>query len=219
MPRAVCRSIIPQRFGLDPVRDIQVVCPMARGGVGVRSLNIDLQAALNPDGTPRVEIFGWTFAPDDKVMQIENDYNREVYNADIGFIEAIDAEEAEITVRFHGRDVTYGLGARRVGAGLCGDDPRSARLGISRRGDPGADAAPCHAAAEPALHRHHPGQADGGAGRQPQGGGDRGAQHLRPKAMIEAWGMTGGYAGAEAAALMHARDAGAREGECRAGLR
>ena len=83
---------------------------MARGGVGARSLNIDLQAALNGEATPRVEKFGWIFAPGDKVMQIENDYDREVYNGDIGFVTAIDAEEAEITVRFDGRDVGYGLG-------------------------------------------------------------------------------------------------------------
>ena len=83
---------------------------MARGGVGARSLNIDLQAALNGEATPKIEKFGWTFAPGDKVMQIENDYDREVYNGDIGFIAAIDTEEAEITVRFDGRDVAYGLG-------------------------------------------------------------------------------------------------------------
>src|SRR5579884_2204612 len=101
---------IPRRFGLDPVRDIQVLCPMARGGVGARSLNLDLQAALNPDGEPKVTKFGWTFAPGDKVMQIENDYEREVYNGDIGFIAAVDAETGEIAARFDGREVVYGLG-------------------------------------------------------------------------------------------------------------
>jgi exodeoxyribonuclease V alpha subunit len=100
---------IPRRFGLDPVRDIQVLCPMARGGVGARSLNIDLQAALNPEGEPKITKFGWTFAPGDKVMQIENDYEREVYNGDIGFIAAVDAEIGEMTVRFEGREVAYGL--------------------------------------------------------------------------------------------------------------
>jgi exodeoxyribonuclease V alpha subunit len=101
---------IPRRFGLDPVRDIQVLCPMARGGVGARSLNIDLQAALNPDGEPKITKFGWTFAPGDKVMQVENDYEREVYNGDIGFIAAVDAETGEMTVRFDGREVVYGVG-------------------------------------------------------------------------------------------------------------
>ena len=60
---------IPRRFGLDPVRDIQVLCPMNRGGVGARSLNIELQTALNPAGQRKVERFGWTFAPGDKVRR------------------------------------------------------------------------------------------------------------------------------------------------------
>src|ERR1700726_2242385 len=64
---------IPRRFGLDPIRDIQVLCPMNRGGVGARSLNIELQAALNPAGERKVERFGWTFAPVDKVMQIRSE--------------------------------------------------------------------------------------------------------------------------------------------------
>ena len=67
------KTRIPRRFGLDPIRDIQVLCPMNRGGVGARSLNIELQAALNPAGERKVERFGWTFAPGDKVMQMEND--------------------------------------------------------------------------------------------------------------------------------------------------
>ena len=101
---------IPQRFGLDPVHDIQVVCPMNRGGIGARSLNIELQAALNPAGERKVERFGWTFAPGDKVMQIENDYEKEVYNGDIGYIEDVDTDTGELTASFDGRAVTYGFG-------------------------------------------------------------------------------------------------------------
>jgi exodeoxyribonuclease V alpha subunit len=104
------RSRIPQRFGLDPIRDIQVLCPMNRGGVGARSLNIELQAALNPAGERRVERFGWTFAAGDKVMQIENDYDKEVYNGDIGYVAAVDPEVGELTATFDGRDVEYGFG-------------------------------------------------------------------------------------------------------------
>ena len=74
------KTRIPNRFGLNSIRDIQVLCPMNRGGVGARSLNIELQAALNSAGERKVERFGWTFAPGDKVMQIENDYDKEVYN-------------------------------------------------------------------------------------------------------------------------------------------
>src|SRR5471030_2056836 len=104
------KTRIPQRFGLDSIRDIQVLCPMNRGGVGARSLNIELQAAPNPAGDRKVERFGWTFAPGDKVMQIENDYDKEVYNGDIGYIDDVDPEAGELTASFDGRSVTYGFG-------------------------------------------------------------------------------------------------------------
>ena len=101
---------IPKRFGLNPIRDIQVLCPMNRGDVGARSLNIELQAALNPAGERKVERFGCTFAPGDKVMQIENDYDNEVYNGDIGYIVDIDPEAGELVASFDGRSATYGFG-------------------------------------------------------------------------------------------------------------
>ena len=104
------KTRIPRRFGLNPIRDIQVLCPMNRGGVGARSLNIELQAALNPAGDRKVERFGWTFAPGDKVMQIENDYDKEVYNGDIGFVTEVEPDEGELTASFDGRAVTYGFG-------------------------------------------------------------------------------------------------------------
>jgi exodeoxyribonuclease V alpha subunit len=74
------KTRIPARFGFDPIRDIQVLCPMNRGGVGARSLNIELQAALNPAGDRKIERFGWTFAPGDKVMQIQNDYDNRTWS-------------------------------------------------------------------------------------------------------------------------------------------
>ena len=101
---------MPRRFGLDPIRDIQVLCPMNRGGVGARSLNIELQASLNPSGSQRVERFGWTFAGGDKIMQIENDYDKEVYNGDIGYVEDVDPEQGEVNARFDDRRLTYGFG-------------------------------------------------------------------------------------------------------------
>ncbi|HKN29352.1 MAG TPA: ATP-dependent RecD-like DNA helicase [Roseiarcus sp.] len=104
------KTRIPNRFGLKPIRDVQVLCPMNRGGAGARSLNIELQAALNPAGERKVERFGWTFAPGDKVMQIENDYDKEVYNGDIGYIDDVDAESGELKASFDGRSVTYGFG-------------------------------------------------------------------------------------------------------------
>ncbi|MCP9820957.1 ATP-dependent RecD-like DNA helicase [Synechococcus sp. Cruz-9H2] len=101
---------IPARFGLNPIAQVQVLCPMARGGCGSRSLNIELQQLLNPDPTEQVERFGWRFAPADKVMQVANDYEKEVFNGDVGTVETIDADASELTVRFDGREVTYGWG-------------------------------------------------------------------------------------------------------------
>ena len=101
---------MPRRFGFDPIKDVQVLCPMNRGGVGARSLNVELQAALNPAGEKRVERFGWTFAPGDKVMQIENDYDKDVYNGDIGMVEDIDIDEGEVAVSFDERTVTFAFG-------------------------------------------------------------------------------------------------------------
>jgi exodeoxyribonuclease V alpha subunit len=112
VPRIIelVKTRIPKRFGLDPIRDIQVLCPMNRGGVGARSLNIELQAALNPAGERKVERFGWTFAPGDKVMQIENDHDKEVYNGDIGYIDNVNPDARELTASFDDRTVTYGFG-------------------------------------------------------------------------------------------------------------
>lgn len=112
VPRIIelVRTRIPIRFGLDPIRDIQVLCPMNRGGVGARSLNIELQKALNPAGERKVERFGWIFAPGDKVMQIENDYDKEVYNGDIGYVADVDPDAGELVASFDRRAVTYGFG-------------------------------------------------------------------------------------------------------------
>ena len=107
---AVVRDRIPKAFGLDPIRDVQVLCPMSRGGVGARSLNIELQKALNPPGETRVERFGWIFCPGDKVMQIENDYDRDVYNGDLGVVRRVVQEDSELVVVFDGREVSYGFG-------------------------------------------------------------------------------------------------------------
>jgi exodeoxyribonuclease V alpha subunit len=92
----IVRERIPARYGLDPIRDIQVLCPMNRGGLGARSLNIDLQQALNPPGEMRVECFGSTYGIGDKVMQVENDYDKEVYNGDLGVVRSIEPEERSI---------------------------------------------------------------------------------------------------------------------------
>ncbi len=107
---AVVSARVPARFGFDPVRDIQVLCPMNRGSLGARALNIELQRALNPPGAERVERFGWSFGPGDKVMQVVNDYERDVFNGDLGLVTAIDLEEGTLTASFEGRAVEYGFG-------------------------------------------------------------------------------------------------------------
>jgi exodeoxyribonuclease V alpha subunit len=184
------KTRIPRRFGLDPIRDIQVLCPMNRGGVGARSLNIELQAALNPAGERKVERFGWTFAAGDKVMQIENDYDKEVYNGDIGYIDHVDPNAGEIIASFDGRSVTYGFGELgHARPRLRHHDPQEPGLGICSRDNPGADPALRHAAAEPSLYRHHARQAAGRACRAEEGRRYCGAQHLRPAAMVEAAGV------------------------------
>lgn len=101
---------IPKRFGLDPLRDIQVLCPMNRGVLGARNLNIELQRVLNPNPTATVERFGWTFAPGDRVMETQNDYDREVFNGDLGTVLRIDDEEAALVAEFDGREVVYPFG-------------------------------------------------------------------------------------------------------------
>jgi exodeoxyribonuclease V alpha subunit len=103
---------IPIGHHLDPIRDIQVLCPMNRGSIGVRELNTVLQGALNParPGEPAVERFGWRFQVRDKVIQTENDYKKEVFNGDIGTIEKIDPVEQELFIRFDERLVTYDFG-------------------------------------------------------------------------------------------------------------
>ncbi len=98
---------IPARFGFHPVRDIQVLTPMNRGGLGSRALNAELQKALNGSAEPKVSRFGSIFSPGDKVIQMVNNYDKEVFNGDIGAITAIDTEESELTVDFDKRPVRY----------------------------------------------------------------------------------------------------------------
>ncbi len=101
---------IPERFDLDPVRDIQVLTPMNRGGLGARALNVALQARLNPMAEPRIQRFGWTYAPGDKVIQLVNNYDKDVFNGDIGRVAAIDTEEGLLQIDFDGRRVAYEVG-------------------------------------------------------------------------------------------------------------
>jgi exodeoxyribonuclease V alpha subunit len=102
----LCRERIPARFGLDPVEEIQVLSPMHRGPAGVANLNLVLQEALNP--RPLELVHGERrFRQGDKVMQIRNNYDREVFNGDIGRIETIDSESRSLVVRYEDRRVRY----------------------------------------------------------------------------------------------------------------
>jgi exodeoxyribonuclease V alpha subunit len=98
---------IPKKFKLDPIHDIQLLCPMQRGGSGARSLNIELQKVLNPNYSDGIVKFGQTFAVGDKVMQTENNYDKDTYNGDIGVIAGINQEEQEVIINFYGNEVSY----------------------------------------------------------------------------------------------------------------
>lgn len=95
---------LPDRFGLDPVRDIQVLAPMHRGAAGVEGLNERLQATLNPGGAP---VGRRGFRVGDKVMQLRNNYELDVYNGDVGVITVSDEDARELQVRFDDREVLY----------------------------------------------------------------------------------------------------------------
>jgi exodeoxyribonuclease V alpha subunit len=108
----VVQSRIPKRFHLDPIRDVQILCPMNRGSLGVRELNLSLQKVLNPPRSKEaaVERFGWRFQRGDKVIQTENNYDKDVFNGDIGIVEKVDAVEQEVTIRFDDRPLKYDFG-------------------------------------------------------------------------------------------------------------
>jgi len=101
---------IPRRFGLDPARDVQVLTPMNRGVLGARSLNLELQGRMNPDQGGGIQRFGSTFAPGDKVIQTVNDYDKEVFNGDIGIIRSVDQAAGRLEIDFDGRQVPYDAG-------------------------------------------------------------------------------------------------------------
>jgi len=109
----LCSRRLPGFGRHHPIQDIQVLSPMRRTVVGVDNLNRQLQAALNParPGAPEIEYGGATYRTGDKVMQIRNNYDREVYNGDIGLVTRVDAEEGEVVVTYpdqpQDRDVIY----------------------------------------------------------------------------------------------------------------
>lgn len=105
--RDLVTDLIPQLgFG---VQDVQVLCPMTRGEIGTRNLNQVLQQLVNPPAAGKAELMrgGRVLRVGDRIIQKVNDYNREVFNGDLGSISAIDIEEQEVTVEFAGRSVVY----------------------------------------------------------------------------------------------------------------
>lgn len=106
----VLRQRIPARFGLDPFRDVQVLTPMNRADLGVFNLNQRLQEALNPvlsEDDPQVVRYGTTFRVGDKVLQTVNNYDKDVFNGDVGRVKSIDLEDQELAVDYDGLKVTY----------------------------------------------------------------------------------------------------------------
>ncbi|QIR38300.1 ATP-dependent RecD-like DNA helicase [Tolypothrix sp. PCC 7910] len=109
--QAICELItdlIPH-LGFNPATDVQVLCPMTRGVVGTRNLNTVLQQLINPPSPEKVEITrgGMTLRVGDRIIQQMNDYNREVFNGDLGIISSIDTEEQEVVVQYGDRLVVY----------------------------------------------------------------------------------------------------------------
>lgn len=101
------RDRLPKKYGY-PAKEVQVLTPMQRGTVGAGNLNIELQNALNPTG-PSLARGGYTFRQGDKVMQIRNNYDKNVFNGDIGYITAVDTNERTLTVTFDSRLIEYDI--------------------------------------------------------------------------------------------------------------
>ncbi len=102
----LCKERIPAKFKLDPKNDVQILSPMKNGTTGVNNLNIALQEALNPKGK-QIQRGSKTFRVNDKVMQIANNYDKNVFNGDIGIIKSIDEEEQELIICFDKEDIPY----------------------------------------------------------------------------------------------------------------
>ncbi|MEA1939636.1 MAG: ATP-dependent RecD-like DNA helicase [Candidatus Caldatribacteriota bacterium] len=102
----LCTSRLPSKYKIDPVADIQVLTPMYKGEVGADNLNYRLREALNPKGK-QIKYRNHSFRENDKVMQIKNNYDKEVFNGDIGRISKINIEDNVLEVNFYYKKVTY----------------------------------------------------------------------------------------------------------------
>ena len=100
---------IPRKFGMDPLRDVQVLTPMRKNVLGTDNLNVELQKALNPSGDA-VKRGGTLFRVGDRVMQLRNNYDKDVFNGDVGFVQSVSAEDRALVVLFDGKPVKYDAG-------------------------------------------------------------------------------------------------------------
>jgi exodeoxyribonuclease V alpha subunit len=105
--KMVCERI-PEAYGLDPVRDVQVLTPMHKGEVGTAKLNTVLQERLNPSGK-EMQRGERLFRVGDRILQTRNNYDKDVYNGDLGWITDIDFDDSELMIDFDGREVIYGF--------------------------------------------------------------------------------------------------------------
>ncbi|MFN2365200.1 MAG: ATP-dependent RecD-like DNA helicase [Desulfurivibrionaceae bacterium] len=109
---SLCGGRLAEKYGYDPMRDIQVLTPMRKGLIGVENLNLRLQEVLNRAAPGEAADFGsgGRFRRGDKVMQLRNNYEKEVFNGDLGFVTGIDGDDRVMTVEFDDRPVRYGFG-------------------------------------------------------------------------------------------------------------
>jgi exodeoxyribonuclease V alpha subunit len=104
--KTLCAERVPRKFRFDPMRDVQVLTPMHKGICGAENLNRELAAALNPTG-PHLQRLGRTYRVADRVMQIRNNYDKDVFNGDLGHIRRIDLVDQKVLVEMDGREVAY----------------------------------------------------------------------------------------------------------------
>ena len=106
--KQLCTTRLPAYYKVDPIRDIQVLCPMLRGDTGANNMNTQLQAALN-NNTLSLRRGGAEYRLHDKVMQIKNNYDKNVFNGDIGIISDVNLEDNTLTISFDGVHVSYDI--------------------------------------------------------------------------------------------------------------
>ena len=152
--------------------------------VGAANLNLLLQQALNPSG-PSLNRGGYTYRQGDRVMQQRNNYDKDVFNGDLGYIREVDTEERTLKVDFDKMGRVRCHGARRTDAGLRHDDPQGPRVGISDRRHAGADDPLRDAPAQPDLYGYHARQKDLRADRCDESLGLCRPQYVRAETQYE----------------------------------